>query len=102
MLGTFFVLIDAAKQGNGLLTYIIQKKLLKPIQQTGHKNYAVSLVAFKHTILGHRNAQFSHQYMWNTSAGSKGKGNKFPRDQKVEHINRFLKDSFRSLGPNLN
>ena len=27
---------------------------------------------------------------------------KFPRDQKVEHLNRYLKDSFRSLGVNLN
>ena len=102
VLGSFFLLIDSAKQGNGLLTFIIQKKLLKPIQQTGHKNYAVSLLSYKHTVLGHRNAQFAHQYMWNTSAGGRGKGNKFPRDQKVEHLNRFLKDSFRSLGPNLN
>ena len=102
VLGTFFFLIDSAKQGNGLVTYIIQKKLHKPIQQSGHKNYAVSLLSFKHNVLGHKNAQFSHQYMWNTSAGRKGKGNKFPRDQKVEHLNRFLKDSFRSLGPNLN
>ena len=103
ILGTFFLLIEAAKQGNGLVTFIIQiqKKLLKPIQQTGHKNYAVSLLSYKHTVLGHRNAQFAHQFMWNCSAGRKGRGNKFPRDQKVEHINRFLKDSFRSLGPNL-
>jgi hypothetical protein len=102
ILGTFFLLINAAKQGNGLLTYILQKKLHKPIQQSGHKNYAVSLLSYKHTVLGHQSAQFSHQFMWNTSAGGKGKGNKFPRDQKVEHINRFLKDCFRSLGPNLN
>ena len=102
MLGSFFLLMDAAKQGNGLLTFIVQKKLYKPIQQSGHKNYAVSLLSFKHTVLGHPNAQFAHQFMWNTSAGRKGKGTKFPRDQKVEHLNRFLKDSFRSLGPNLN
>ena len=98
----YAVLIDSAKQGNGLLTYIIQKKLHKPIQQTGHKNYAVSLLNYKHTVLGHPNPQFSHQFLWNCSAGGKGKGNKFPRDQKVEHLNRYLKDSFRSLGPNLN
>ena len=102
ILGTFFFLIDSAKQGNGLLTYLIQKKLHKAIQQSGHKNYAVSLLSYKHNILGHPNAQFAHQFLWNTSAGMKGKGNKFPRDQKVEHLNRFLKDSFRSLGPNLN
>ena len=102
MLGSFFLLMDAAKQGNGLLTFIVQKKLHKPIQQSGHKNYAVSLLSFKHNVLSHPNAQFAHQFMWNTSAGRKGKGTKFPRDQKVEHLNRFLKDSFRSLGPNLN
>ena len=101
-LGTFFLLIDAQKQGNGLLTFLLQKKLHKSIQQSGHKNYAVSLLSYKHTVLAHPNAQFSHQFMWNTSAGRKGPGNKFPRDQKVEHLNRFLKDSFRSLGPNLN
>ena len=102
VLGTFFFLVDSAKQGNGLLSFILQKKLHMPIQQTGHKNYAVSLLAYKHTVLGHQNAQFAHQYMWNCVAGRRGKGNKFPRDQKVEHVNRFLKDSFRSLGPNLN
>ena len=84
------------------MTFIIQKKLHKPIQSTGHKNYAVSLLSYKHNILGHSNAQFAHQFLWNTSAGRPGLGNKFPRDQKVEHLNRFLKDSFRSLGPNLN
>ena len=97
-----FLLIDAQKQGNGLLTFLLQKKLHKSIQQSGHKNYAVSLLSYKHTVLAYPNAQFSHQFMWNTSAGRKGPGNKFPRDQKVEHLNRFLKDSFRSLGPNLN
>ena len=102
VLGTFFTLVDAAREGNGLLAYIIQKKLHKPIWATGHKNYAVSLLSYKHNVLAHGNPQFSHQFLWNISAGRPGKGNKFPRDQKVEHLNRYLKESFRSLGPNLN
>ena len=102
ILGTFFTLVDAASEGNGLLAFIIQKKLHKAIWATGHKNYAVSLLSYKHNILGHSNPQFAHQFLWNTSAGRPGKGNKFPRDQKVEHFNRYLKESFRSLGPNLN
>ena len=68
VLGTFFFLIDCANEGNGLLTFLIQKKLHKPIWATCHKNYAVSLLSYKHNVLAHPNAQFAHQYLWNTSA----------------------------------
>ena len=40
--------------------------------------------------------------MWNLFSGRAGKSLKFARDQKNEHLNRYLKDSFRSLGVNLN
>ena len=50
----------------------------------------------------HSNPQFSHRFLWNVFAGRAGKGLKFPRDQKNEHLNRYLKDSFKALGVNLN
>ena len=100
-LGQYLFLIDCQKNGNGLNTFLIQKKLTKIIHSTGHKNYSSTLINFKQVILGHSNPQFSHRYLWNTSTGRAGKGMKMPRDQRVEHLNRFLKDSFRSVGVNL-
>ena len=89
------------KEGNGLNCFLIQKKMLQVIQATGHKNYSCSMVAFKNTILKHPNPQYSHRYMWNVFAGRKGRSLKFPLDQKNEHLNRYLKDAFKSLGVNL-
>ena len=60
------------------------------------------MVAYKSVILNHINPQYSHRYLWNVFAGRPGKSLKFPRDMKNEHINRYLKDAFRSLGVNLN
>ena len=100
-LGQYLFLIDCQKNGNALNTYLIQKKLTKIIHSTGHKNYSSTLISFKQVILGHWSPQFSHRYLWNTSAGRAGKGMKMPRDQRVEHLNRFLKDSFKSVGVNL-
>ena len=82
--------------------FLIQKKQLKMIHGTGHKNYACSVTSFKHIVLAHPNPQFSHRFMWNIFAGREGKSLKFPRDQKNEHLNLWLKNSFRSLGVNLN
>ena len=100
-LGQYLFLIDCQKNGNALNTYLIQKKLTKIIHATGHKNYSSTLINFKQVILGHWSPQYSHRYLWNVSAGRAGKGMKMPRDQRVEHLNRFLKDSFKSVGVNL-
>jgi hypothetical protein len=99
-LGKFLFLIDCQKEGNGLDCYLLQKSLLKVIHSTGHKNYSTAISSFKLNILADSDPQFSHRYMWNTSAGRAGA--LMPRDQKQEHINRYLKDSFKSLGVNLN
>ena len=40
--------------------------------------------------------------MWNQFCGRAGKGTKMARDQREEHLNRFLKDGFKTLGVNLN
>ena len=102
ILGLFQLLLDSIKEGNGLNCYLLQKKVLKIVQATGHKNYSCSLVAFKNGVLNHSNPQYSHRFLWNVFAGRPGKSHKFPRDQKNEHLNRYLKDAFRSLGVNLN
>ena len=101
-LGLYQLLLDSIKEGNGLNCFLIQKKQLKMIHGTGHKNYACSLSSYKHIVLAHPNPQFSHRYMWNIFAGREGKSLNFARDQKNEHLNLWLKNSFKSLGVNLN
>ena len=101
-LGLFHMMLDSIKEGNGLNSYLIQKNLLKTIHGTGHKNYATSIASFKSVILSHPNPQFSHRYLWNIVAGRNGKSMKFARDQRNEHLNRYLKGAFRCLGVNLN
>ena len=101
-LGVYHLMLDSIKEGNGLNAYLIQKQLLKAIHSTGHKNYACSISSFKNNVLSHPNPQFSHRFMWNVFAGRGGKSMKFARDQKNEHLNRYLKDYFKSLGVNLN
>ena len=102
LLGQFELLIDSVKEGNGLNVFLIQKKLHKIVFSTGHKNYACSMSSFKQIVMSHPNPQFAHHYMWNQFCGRAGKGNKMARDQREEHLNRFLKDGFRTLGVNLN
>ena len=101
-LGQFLLLVDCQKNGNALSAFLIQKKLTKVFFSTGHKNYSSTLINFKRIILGHWSPQFAHRYMWNTSCGRAGLGNKMARDQRQEHLNRYLKDSFKSVGVNLN
>ena len=96
------MLLDCIKEGNGLSCFLIQKKLLKIVQSTGHKNYSCSILAYKNIVLQHSNPQFSHRYLWNVFCGRAGKSLNFPRDMKNEHLNRYLKQAFRSLGVNLN
>jgi hypothetical protein len=100
-IGQLLFLVDCQKNGNALNTFLIQKKLTKIVFSTGHKNYSSTLINFKRIVLGHWNPQFSHRYMWNISAGRAGKGEKMARDQREEHLNRYLKDSFKSVGVNL-
>ena len=102
LLGQFELLIDCVKEANGLNIFLIQKKLHKIVFSTGHKNYACSMSSFKHIVLSHPVPQYSHRYMWNQFCGRAGKGNKMARDQREEHLNRFLKDGFKTLGVNLN
>ena len=102
ILGSYQLLLDSIKEGNGLNSYLIQKLLLKLVQATGHKNYSCSMMSFKNIVLKHSNPQYSHRFMWNVFAGRAGKSLNFPRDMKNEHLNRYLKNSFRSLGVNLN
>ena len=102
LLGQFQLLIDSIKEGNGLNVFLIQKKVHKLIYSTGHKNYSCSLSSFKHIVMSHPIPQYSHRYLWNQFCGRAGKGNKMARDQREEHLNRFLKDGFRTLGVNLN
>ena len=99
-LGKFLFLINCQKEGNGLDSFLLQKSLHKVIYSTGHKNYSTTISSFKLNILADSDPQFSHRYMWNTSAGRAGA--LMPRDQRQEHLNRYLKDSFKSLGVNLN
>ena len=101
-LGSYQLLLDCIKEGNGLSCFLIQKKLLKIVQSTGHKNYSCSILAYKNIVLQHSNPQFSHRYLWNVFCGRAGKSLNFPRDMKNEHLNRYLKQAFRSLGVNLN
>ena len=100
-IGQLLFLVDCQKNGNALNTFLIQKKLTKIVFSTGHKNYSSTLINFKRIVLGHWSPQFSHRYMWNISAGRAGKGEKMARDQREEHLNRYLKDSFKSVGVNL-
>ena len=102
LFGQFELLVDSIKEGNGLNVFLIQKKLHKIVHGTGHKNYACSMSSFKQIVLGHPIPQYSHRYMWNQFCGRGGKGSKMARDQREEHLNRFLKDGFRTLGVNLN
>ena len=102
LLGQYQLLIDSIKEGNGLNVFLFQKKNHKLIFSTGHKNYACSLSSFKHIVMSHPVPQYSHRYLWNQFCGRAGKGNKMARDQREEHLNRFLKDGFRTLGVNLN
>ena len=102
MLGMFQLLVDSIREGNGLDCFLLQKMLLKIVYSTGHKNYACSMLSFKNIVLKHPNPQFSHKYMWNIFAGRCGPRLKCPRDMKNEHLNKFLKGGFRSLGVNLN
>ena len=99
--GTFLQMIDSVKEGNGLDCFLLQKKVHKIVQGSGHKNYACSIASFKQIVLGHKSPKFSHTYMWNLFAGRPGSGLKMARDQRVEHLNRYLKDGFKSLGVNL-
>ena len=101
MIGSYLFLIDCQKNGNALDAFLLQKKLSKIIHGTGHKNYSSTLINFKQIILGHWSPQFSHRYLWNISAGRSGKGTKMARDQRQEHLNRYLKESFKSVGVNL-
>ena len=102
ILGVYQLLLDSIKEGNGLNSYLIQKLLLKVVQSTGHKNYSCSIMAFKNIVLKHPNPQYSHRYLWNIFAGRAGQSLNFPRDMKNEHLNKFLKNAFKSLGVNLN
>ena len=95
-------MIDSIKEGNGLNVFLIQKKMHKIVFSTGHKNYACSMSSFKNIVLEHPIPQYSHRYMWNQFCGRAGKGTKMARDQREEHLNRFLKDGFKTLGVNLN
>ena len=101
-LGLYHLMLDSIKEGNGLDCYLIQKHLLRKISGTGHKNYAVSIASFKSIVLSHPDPSYSHRFLWNIVAGRKGRSCKFARDQRNEHLNGFLKGSFRSLGVNLN
>ena len=101
-LGVFYQIIDSTKEANGLDCFLLQKHILKIVQATGHKNYATSIASFKQIVLGHINPKYSHKFMWNLFAGRPGTSNKMPRDQNVEHLNRFLKQGFKALGVNLN
>ena len=87
-LGIYKLLSWSIKEANGLTCFLLQKHLLKWIFSSGHKNYANSILAFITTVLKHNNPQFSHRYLWNIFAGRPGKGQKFGRDQKNEHLNR--------------
>ena len=100
-LGTFVQMISSVKDGNGLDCFLLQKKVHKIVQATGHKNYASSIASLKQIVLCHRNPKFSHTHMWNQFAGRPGVGLKMARDQDVEHLNRYLKEGFKSLGVNL-
>ena len=101
LIGIFVQMIESVKEGDGLSCFLLQKKVHKIIQGSGHKNYACSIASFKQIVLGHKSPKFSHAYMWNISAGRPGSGLKMARDQRVEHLNRFLKEGFKSLGVNL-
>ena len=59
------------------------------------------IASFKQIILGHNNPKFSHSYMWNLFSGRPGSELKMARDQHVEHLNKYLKQGFKSLGVNL-
>lgn len=100
-LGVFVQMIESVKEANGLDCYLLQKKVHKIVQGSGHKNYACSIASFKQNVLGHNSPKFSHSFMWNLFAGRPGPGMKMARDQRVEHLNRFLKEGFKSLGVNL-
>ena len=94
-------MLHSVKAGNGLDCFLLQKKVHKIVQGSGHKNYACSLASFKQIVLGHKNPKFSHSYMWNMFAGRPGPELKMARDQNVEHLNKYLKQGFKSLGVNL-
>ena len=100
-LGVFVQMIESVKEANGLDCYLLQKKVHKIVQGSGHKNYACSIASYKQNVLGHKSPKFSHAYMWNLFAGRPGPGMKMARDQRVEHLDRFLKEGFKSLGVNL-
>ena len=100
-IGVFVQMIESVKEANGLDCYLLQKKVHKIVQGSGHKNYACSIASFKQNVLGHNSPKFSHAYMWNLFSGRPGSGMKMARDQRVEHLNRFLKEGFKSLGVNL-
>ena len=101
-LGVFVQMVESVKEANGLDCYLLQKKVHKIVNGSGHKNYSCSIASYKQIVLGHRSPKFSHAFMWNLFAGRPGSGLKMARDQRVEHLNRFLKEGFKSLGVNLN
>ena len=101
-LGVFVQMVESVKEANGLDCYLLQKKVHKIVNGSGHKNYSCSIASYKQIVLGHRSPKFSHAFMWNLFAGRPGSGLKMARDQRVEHLNRFLKEGFKALGVNLN
>ena len=101
-IGTFYLEYqDAIREGDGLRVIRCWKYLLPIFSHSGRRNYCIE--AFKllyqyHYILPPRQAQ---QLVWSRFVNTKGTcGHNIPMDLHLEHLNRLVKNSIQSLGPN--
>lgn len=92
---------DAIREGDGKRIKSCQKYFLPIFIAAGRKNYAIE---FFHTIAQHEfvfSPRLSEELLWTRFINVHGiPGHNIPKDLHMEHLNRLVKESIRSLQAN--
>ena len=92
---------DAIREGDGKRIKCCQKYFLPMFIAAGRKNYAIE---FFHTISQHEfvfSPRLSEELLWTRFINVHGlPGHNIPKDLHMEHLNRLVKESIRSLQAN--
>lgn len=92
---------DAIREGDGKRIKCCQKYFLPIFIAAGRKNYAIE---FFHTIAQHEfvfSPRLSEELLWTRFINVHGiPGHNIPKDLHMEHLNRVVKESIRSLRAN--
>ncbi|SMN01813.1 hypothetical protein SPONN_105 [uncultured Candidatus Thioglobus sp.] len=97
----YFEYSDAIREGDGKRVKRSLKYLLPMFIAAGRKNYAIE---FFHTIAQHEfifSPRLAEELLWTRFINVHGTpGHNIPKDLHMEHLNRLVKESIRSLQAN--